>query len=90
MSKYWDDHVHYLEKLEAGLYDENDHLLEDKLGEEGIFPPDMVKAWTPEVQAKVVHREMQVPSPALRVPANYGRNAHLETPKPAAYAWLGR
>ena len=90
MSKYWDDHVHYLEKLEAGLYDENDHLREDKLGEEGIFPPDMVKAWTPEVQAKVVHREMQVPSPALRVPANYGRNAHLETPKPAAYAWLGR
>ena len=54
MSKHWNDHVHYLERMEEGMYDENDHLIESKLGE-GIFPPDTVRPWLPEVQAKVVH-----------------------------------
>ena len=70
MAKYWDDHIAYLEKVEQGLYDENDHLIEAKLGEDGIFPPDFVKGWDPEVQARVLHRgDMLIPTPWVRVPA---------------------
>ncbi len=32
MSKYWNDHVHYLEQVEQGMYDENDHLDRRKIG----------------------------------------------------------
>ncbi|HBY95957.1 MAG TPA: hypothetical protein DEP84_18720 [Chloroflexi bacterium] len=74
MARYWDEHVAYLEKVEQGLYDENDHLIEENLGEEGIFPPDFVKAWTPEVQANVIHNApVPVPTPAIRVPARSDR-----------------
>ena len=78
MSKYWNDHVHYLEQVEQGMYDEGDHLIEEKLGE-GIFPPDVVKPWLPEVQANIVHpSSMIIPTAQVRVPAGYGRNAEME------------
>lgn len=69
MARYWNDYILYLEKVEQGLYDENDHLIEEKLGE-GIFPPDMVRAWTPEGQANVVQpAAMLIPSIAEPVSA---------------------
>jgi hypothetical protein len=70
--KHWKEHVTYLETIEQGLYDEQDCLIEEKLGE-GIFPSDFVKAWTPEVQANVIHRgPTKIPSGQIRVPARYG------------------
>jgi hypothetical protein len=78
MNKYWREHVRYLEEVERDLYDENDHLIEEKLGE-GIFPHDVVKPWLPEVQAKVVHPvSMVIPTGQIRVPAGYGKNGALE------------
>ncbi|OGO38739.1 MAG: hypothetical protein A2W35_21935 [Chloroflexi bacterium RBG_16_57_11] len=74
MSKHWKDHVHYLEKMEQGMYDDEDHLIEAKLGE-GIFPPDTIRPWLPEVQANVVHPPMMmIPTGQVRVPAGYGKN----------------
>lgn len=68
MAKYWNEHVSYLEQLEQGLYDENDHLIEEKLGEDGIFPPDFVKGWDPQVQARVIQRgDALIPTPWIRV-----------------------
>ncbi len=69
MAKYWKEYITYLEQIEQGMYDEDEHLIEEKLGE-GIFPPDFVKAWTPEVQARVVQPEpMLIPSGPVRVAA---------------------
>ncbi len=74
MSKYWNEHISYLEKVERGMYDEQDRLIEENLGEEGIFPADFVKAWTPEVQANVVHLGPKlIPSRQVRVPPDYSR-----------------
>lgn len=70
MAKHWDEHVSYLEQVEQGLYDEQDRLIEEKLGEEGIFPPYFVKAWDPAVQARVVYPgQAMIPSAQVRVPA---------------------
>jgi len=70
--KRWKAHTTYLETIEQGLYDEQDRLIEEKLGE-GIFPPDFVKGWTPEVQANIIHRgPTNIPSGQIRVPAGYG------------------
>jgi radical SAM superfamily enzyme YgiQ (UPF0313 family) len=73
MVKYWKKHVAYLEQVEQGLYDEQDHLIEEKLGD-GIFPPDMVRAWLPEAQAKILYpAEGLIPSGPTRVPAGYSQ-----------------
>jgi len=85
MSKYWNEYVSYLEKAEQGMYDEEDHLIEENLGEEGTFPPDFVKAWTPEVQANVVHHgPVLIPSRQVRVPADYSRIERQEIAEPIA------
>jgi hypothetical protein len=79
MSKYWNDYVHYLEQVEQGMYDEQDHLIEEKLGDDGIFPPDLVKPWLPEVQARVVHpTSMTIPTAQVRVPPGYGKHLVVE------------
>jgi len=79
MSKPWMEHVTYLEAIEQGLYDEKDRLIEEKLGQ-GIFPPDFIKAWTPEVQANVVHRDpTKIPTAQTRVPAGYGKKHAVPT-----------
>lgn len=89
ISRYWKEYITYLEGIEQGLYDENGHLIEENLGEEGIFPPGFVKAWTPEVQANVVHLgPTLIPSGYVRVPAGYGKQhsqiEHQEIAEPAA------
>ncbi|RPI58705.1 MAG: radical SAM protein [Chloroflexi bacterium] len=78
ISKYWNEYVSWLEEIEQGLYDENDHLIEARLPEDGIFPPDMVRAWRPEVQANVVHLGGRLmPSRPDRVPAGYRESEAL-------------
>lgn len=75
--KQWKAHATYLETIERGFYDVQDHLIEEKLGE-GIFPPDFVRAWTPEFQANVVHRgPAKIPTGQIRVTDGYGeKHAH--------------
>jgi radical SAM superfamily enzyme YgiQ (UPF0313 family) len=81
MSKYWNEYVAYLEEIEQGMYDEKERLIEENLADDGIFPIDFVKAWTPEVQAKVVHLgPVPIPSANVRVPSGYGDHQKVGEP----------
>lgn len=76
MSKYWNEHIAYLEAIEQGMYDENDCLIEENLGQDGIFPPGAVRAWRQEEQANVVHLgSVPIPSAEMRVPVGYCEQA---------------
>jgi len=64
-------------------------LIEENLGEDGVFPADFVRAWRPEVQANVIHLgPVCIPSAEMRVPAGYSEQtapiAHQEAVEPVA------
>ncbi len=68
MLKHWKEHIAYLEIIEQDMYDANDQLIETRLAD-GIFPPDALKAWLPEVQANIVQNgTIPVPTGFVRIP----------------------